>query len=59
MVTPALLDRGADLLTSTNAVHLYNDLPATLSSWARVLRPGGLNFISSANVRNPGHRPGD
>ncbi len=59
VVSPELLDRGADILTSTNAVHLYYDLPETLRSWARVLRPGAPAFISSANMVNPHHRPGD
>ena len=59
VVTPGLVDRGADLLTSTNAVHLYYDLPGTLNAWQRVLRPGALALISSANMRNPHHRPGD
>jgi SAM-dependent methyltransferase len=44
---------GADVLTSTNAIHLYNDLDDTLASWARMLRPGGLAFICSGNLHNP------
>lgn len=47
---------GADLLTSTNAIHLYHDLDDTLASWARVLRPGGLAFVCSGNMYNP-HAP--
>lgn len=58
-VEPALLDRGADVITSTNAIHLYHDLTETLDSWATVLRPGGLVFTSSANMGNPNRRPGD
>ena len=54
---PDLLDRGADAITSTNAIHLYYDLDETLASWARVLRPGGLAFICSGNMRNPQGRP--
>jgi SAM-dependent methyltransferase len=48
-----------DAITSTNAIHLYHNLPETLESWARVLRPGGLAFVCSANLRNPLHRDGD
>jgi SAM-dependent methyltransferase len=55
----AILDRGADVLTSTNAIHLYYNLAETLESWHRALRPGGLVFVCSANVRNPHRRPGD
>ena len=56
---PALLDRGADAITSTNAIHLYYDLDETLASWARALRPGGLAFVCSGNMRNPHGRPGE
>lgn len=59
VIEPSLVDRGVDLLTSTNAIHLYHDLAGTLGSWQRVLRPGGLVFICSANMRNPSCRPGD
>ncbi|MCZ6670773.1 MAG: methyltransferase, partial [Acidobacteria bacterium] len=48
-----LLDRGIDLLVSTNAIHLYYDLPGTLNSWAKVLKPGGRIHIQSGNIRNP------
>jgi SAM-dependent methyltransferase len=48
-----------DALASTNAIHLYTDLPPTLRSWARVLRPGGLVFINSGNIRNPRARSGE
>jgi ubiquinone/menaquinone biosynthesis C-methylase UbiE len=58
-VDDRLLDRGADILTSTNAIHLYQDLPESLHSWARVLRPGAPVFVCSANLRNPDRRPGD
>lgn len=54
---PGLIDRGADVITSTNAIHLYYDLGGTLASWARVLRPGGLMFVCSGNTRNPNGRP--
>ena len=54
-----MLDRGADLLTSTNAIHLYYNLAETLTSWARVLHPGALTLVGSANMRNPDRRLGD
>jgi SAM-dependent methyltransferase len=50
---------GVDILTSTNAIHLYYDLADTLDSWSRVLRPGGLAFVCSANMLNPRRRAGD
>ncbi len=56
---PDLLDRGADAITSTNAIHLYHDLDETLAAWARLLRPGGLAFVCSGNMRNPNARPGE
>lgn len=56
---PALLDRGADAITATNAIHLYYDLDETLAAWARALRPGGLAFVCSGNMRNPRARPGE
>jgi SAM-dependent methyltransferase len=48
-----LLDRGVDVIASTNAVHLYTDLPDTVAAWVRVLRPGGHVLINSGNIRNP------
>jgi len=54
-----LLARGADLLASTNAIHLYSDLPPTLRGWRRSLRPGARVFISSGNLRNPNAREGE
>jgi len=56
VVEPALLDRGVDVLASTNAIHLYYDLADTLASWARALRPGGLVHVQSGNILNP-HAP--
>jgi len=44
---------GADVLISTNAIHLYDHLEDTLRAWARVLKPGGRVRINSGNVRNP------
>ena len=54
---PELGARGVDALASTNAIHLYLDLPQTLASWARVVRPGGRVFVQSGNIRNPSARP--
>ena len=48
-----LLERGVDVIVSTNAVHLYPDLADTVASWVRVLRPGGHVLINSGNIRNP------
>lgn len=56
---PDLVRRGADALVSTNAIHLYWDLPATLAAWARVVRPGGRVFVQSGNIRNPHARPNE
>ncbi len=47
-----LLDRGVDVIASTNAVHLYPDLSDTVSSSVRALRPGGHVLINSGNIRN-------
>jgi SAM-dependent methyltransferase len=46
----------ADAIASTNAIHLYYDLEDTLRSWAAVLKPGGLVYINSGNIRNPAAR---
>lgn len=59
VIEPSLVRRGVDLITSTNAIHLYYNLAETMESWAHVLRPGGLASVCSANLRNPGRRPGD
>ncbi len=56
---PELLARKVDALASTNAIHLYRDLPDTLASWARVLRPGGRVFVQSGNIRNPQAGPSE
>jgi ubiquinone/menaquinone biosynthesis C-methylase UbiE len=45
--------RPANVLVSTNAIHLYDDLENTLRAWARVLEPGGLVRVNSGNIRNP------
>ena len=56
-VVPA--DFRADALVSTNAIHLYYDLPGTLQSWTRVLQPGAKAFVQSGNIRNPAAGPGE
>jgi ubiquinone/menaquinone biosynthesis C-methylase UbiE len=56
---PELLARGVDAIASTNAIHLYSDLPGTLASWARVLRAGGRVFVQSGNIRNPDAKPAE
>jgi ubiquinone/menaquinone biosynthesis C-methylase UbiE len=43
----------ADVLVSTNAIHLYDDLEGTAAAWARVLKPGGRVYVNSGNLRNP------
>ena len=53
-----LVKRGADALSSTNAIHLYYDLDDTLKSWTRALRPGGWAFVQSGNIRTPNPAPG-
>ncbi|MBW2295398.1 MAG: class I SAM-dependent methyltransferase [Deltaproteobacteria bacterium] len=45
-------------LVSTNAVHLYYDLPETVASWVRVLRPNAYVLVQSGNIRNPDAEPG-
>jgi ubiquinone/menaquinone biosynthesis C-methylase UbiE len=59
VLSGSLLARGAEAIASTNAIHLYYDLPDTLASWARVLRPGGQVFVQSGNIRNPAAGPGE
>ena len=45
--------RRADGLVSTNAIHLYYQLPDTLRSWKKALRVGAKIHIQSGNIRNP------
>ncbi len=45
--------RGVAAICSTNAIHLYYNLPETLRSWARFLRPGGSTLVQSGNINNP------
>ncbi len=54
----AIVRRGADALSSTNAVHLYYDLDDTLRSWTRALRPAARAFVQSGNIRTPNPEPG-
>jgi len=44
---------GVDVIASTNAIHLYSDLPDTVNAWVRTLKPGGTILINSGNIRNP------
>lgn len=55
----AALDCEIDVVTSTNAIHLYHDLPETFAGWTRALRPGGLALLCSGNLHNPARRPGE
>lgn len=59
VLDPQMIAYGVDALASTNAVHLYTDLPATLGGWRRSLRRGAAVLVSSANIRNPNARPGE
>ena len=52
-VEAALLERGVDAVSSTNAIHLYSDLEDTLRSWREVLQPGGRVFVQSGNIGVP------
>jgi SAM-dependent methyltransferase len=53
VVGAAMLDRGVDVVVSTNAIHLYYDLADTLGSWHDLLRAGGRAFVQSGNVGVP------
>ena len=48
----SLIERGIDGLVTTNAIHLYFDLPDTVRAWRRALRDSGRLFIQSGNIRN-------
>lgn len=45
--------RGVEAIASTNAIHLYYDLPDTLAAWRETLAPGGQVFVQSGNIANP------
>ena len=47
---PTLLERGVDVVSSTNAIHLYYDLDQTLRSWRALLRPDGRVHVQSGNI---------
>ena len=49
----SLYDQGVDAVVSTNAVHLYYGLDATIHSWKKILKPNGFIHIQSGNIRNP------
>jgi len=58
-VLGAALGRHAvDALVSTNAIHLYYDLPETLAAWVRALKPRAPVFVQSGNIDNPQAAPG-
>lgn len=46
----SLQELGIDAVASTNAIHLYHDLLATLASWRRILTPEGRVFVQSGNI---------
>ena len=50
VLEPPLRERGVDVVSSTNAIHLYYDLDDTLRSWHDLLRPGGKAFVQSGNI---------
>ncbi len=58
VLEPPLLERGVDVLVSTNAIHLYYGLADTLASWHDLLRSEGRVFIQSGNIGLP-EDPGD
>ncbi len=49
----------ADVLVSTNAIHLYYDLGETLQAWHRALKLDARIFVQSGNIRNPAARAGE
>jgi len=53
VVDKALWDRGLDAISSTNAIHLYYGLDDTVAGWFNILKPGGIAYIQSGNIRNP------
>jgi ubiquinone/menaquinone biosynthesis C-methylase UbiE len=52
VMPPSLLGQ-FDVLCSTNAIHLYYDLPETLRSWWRAVAPGARVLVQSGNIANP------
>ena len=57
VLSDSFYDRKADGLVSTNAIHLYYQLPQTLLSWREALRVGAKVHIQSGNIRNPDADP--
>jgi ubiquinone/menaquinone biosynthesis C-methylase UbiE len=57
VLSEGVLARGADLITSTNAIHLYYGLDETLRSWHRTLRAGGTVLVQSGNIRGANAPP--
>jgi SAM-dependent methyltransferase len=53
VVDAAVLERGFDAVSATNAIHLYHDLEGTLRSWHAALRRGGRVFVQSGNIGVP------
>ena len=53
VVDPEIWKRGVDAVVSTNAIHLYYGLDVTLQGWYDILRPGGVAYVQSGNIRNP------
>ncbi|MHB8587065.1 MAG: class I SAM-dependent methyltransferase [Thermoplasmatota archaeon] len=51
VLPPKFASHAFDGLVSTNAIHLYTDLNATIASWRRVLKEGSLVFVQSGNIR--------
>jgi SAM-dependent methyltransferase len=51
----AVVKRGVEAISSTNAIHLYTDLGPTLRAWHRCLKRGGRVFVQSGNIRPPLH----
>ncbi len=59
VLDPGLLEHGIDGLLSTNAIHLYYDLPDTVAAWRRVLKPGAWVHVQSGNLGLPDKVLGD
>lgn len=58
VLEPALLERGAEVLVSTNAIHLYYGLEDTLRSWYGALCTDGTVHVQSGNIGVPGRAEG-
>jgi len=53
VVDESIWERGVDAIASTNAIHLYYELDGTMKGWFDILRPGGVAYVQSGNIRNP------